>query len=96
MIGAIPVLHGDLVIHSAATIPCCQDHGERSFYQEREAGHLRKVAEERVSFLRCRALHGDQLGWCQRLGQVCVIHRKFRLVGASPYRCFVRALTFQI
>lgn len=87
MTGAIPILYGHLVIHPPAAFPSSQDHGKRPLHPEREAGPLRQVAEERVSFLYCCALHGHQLGWGQRLGQVCVLRRELRLVGPLSYQC---------
>lgn len=68
MIGAILILRGDFIIHPAATVPSCQDYGERALYPEWEAEPLRQVAEERVSFLHRRALHGHKLDRRQRLG----------------------------
>lgn len=86
MIGAIPVFYGHLVIYPPAAFPSCQDYGERSLHPEREGGSLGQVAKERVSFLHCGALHGYQLGWRQRLGQVCGLHREFRLVSSLPHQ----------
>lgn len=86
VIGSIPILDSHLVVHPPAAFPSCQDHGERSLHPEREAGSLGKVAEERVSFLYCCALHGHQLGRRQRLGQVCRLRREFRLVSSLYQR----------